>query len=183
MALKTDLIQAAADKIGQAVADKITATVLFFTNIKNAVTTAVTDGVNASNGLKEGGTVNNLTSLNTSDLQKRSFPVTGKRIRFSFQGGTSKVIDCCNFQNILIQIRTSNSAGNTFRFEESVDNTNWVAVKMKDVDDVMLTTADTPQLTALVTYMFTRTRKAKYVRLFQTVNLSTQRTTFNIYLY
>jgi len=144
--------------VGKAVGDYLAGLQLYFDKIK----TATTDGVNASTALKEGGSINNLIALNTSDLQKRSFPITGKRIRFSFQGGTSKIIDCCNFQNILIQIRASNSAGNVFRFEESIDNANWLPVKMKDIDDVVLTTYDTPQLTGLVTYMFVRNRM-KYV--------------------
>lgn len=53
MALKTDIIQAAADKIGTAVAASINALAGIWTKF----TTAVTDGVNASNGLKEGGKV------------------------------------------------------------------------------------------------------------------------------
>lgn len=158
----------------------------FVTGIYNKLiapfTSATTAGVNASNGLKEGGNVNNLTSLNTSDLQKRSFPVNGKRLRFAFQTGSSVTIDCCNFNNIVLQIRTSNTA-NTFRLEESIDNANWVAVKMKDVDDVVLTNYDTIALVGLTTYQFSRARKSKYVRLIQTNNSSTQRTSVHAYLY
>jgi len=67
MALKTDIIQTAADKIGTSVAAAINALASIWTKF----TTAVTDGVNASNGLKEGGSV--LTQLKDVSGNKAMF--------------------------------------------------------------------------------------------------------------
>jgi len=58
MALKTDILQVASDRIGKSVGDYLAGLAPFFTNIK----TAFADGVNASNVLKDGGRLYNRLS-------------------------------------------------------------------------------------------------------------------------
>jgi len=60
--------------LAKAIGDYLASLALFFTNIKNAVT----DGVNASNGLKEGGKVN--ASLKDADINPQLIKKTAKKL-------------------------------------------------------------------------------------------------------
>jgi len=154
-------------KLAKEIGDYLASLVLFFTNIKNAVT----DGVNASNGLKTGEVTDNITVLGR----------TNKMLRFSFQNGTAKIIDIGNFTKISLQYRSGVSS-NTFRIEQSNDLTNWVTVKVRDKDGVLLTTDEIgPLPVAPTTTLIFITKVCRYIRIYQTVNNSTQRSSYDLF--